>query len=122
MKKILFFLFLFARFTLQAQELFVYTEPASNMPKKSLGIRLGNMLMKENGLSKYEYHIVPELMWGANRNLMLHADPDPFEPRLDLRDDCRFRGMSFPDEVTQADCGSGGGKAAEELASWRGGF
>lgn len=74
MKKIYFFLFLFAAYGSQAQELFVYTEPASNMPKKSLGIRLSNMLMKEDGSNKYDYHLVPELMLGANKNLMLHAD------------------------------------------------
>ncbi len=74
MRRIFFFLFLFAAFGTQAQELFLYTEPASNMPKKSLGIRLGNMLMKENGSDKYDYHLIPELMVGANKNLMLHAD------------------------------------------------
>lgn len=74
MRRICFLLFLFATFFVQAQELFVYTEPASNMPKKSLGIRLGNMLMKEDGSNKYDYHLIPELMLGANKNLMLHAD------------------------------------------------
>ncbi len=74
MKKIFFLFILFAGIAAHAQELFVYTEPASNMPKKSLGIRLGNMLMKEDGSNKYEYHLIPELMLGANKNLMLHAD------------------------------------------------
>jgi hypothetical protein len=58
----------------QAQELFVYTEPASNMPLGSLGVRLANMLMDEKNSSHYEYHLVPELMWGVNKRLMLHAD------------------------------------------------
>ena len=30
-----------------AQELFVVTEPASNMPTGSIGLRLGQFLMKE---------------------------------------------------------------------------
>lgn len=74
MKKILFILFLYAANNLQAQELFVYTEPASNMPKQSLGARLSSMLMKEIGSNSYEYRTVPELMLGAGKNLMLHAD------------------------------------------------
>ena len=39
MKKIFIFFLLIAGKT-KAQELFVFTEPASNMPAKSLGIRL----------------------------------------------------------------------------------
>jgi hypothetical protein len=73
MKKI-WILFLLASFKTQAQELFVYTEPASNMPLGSLGIRMVNMLMDEKNSSSYEYHLVPELMWGVNKRLMLHAD------------------------------------------------
>ena len=73
MKKI-FFLFLLAGNATDAQELFVYTEPASNMPARSLGIRLGNMLMKEKGTDTYEYHLIPEIMVAANKKLMLHAD------------------------------------------------
>ncbi|CAN5742652.1 hypothetical protein BH10BAC2_BH10BAC2_45730 [soil metagenome] len=73
MKKI-WILFLFVSFKTQAQELFVYTEPASNMPFGSLGIRMANMLMDEKNSSSYEYHLVPELMWGVNKRLMLHAD------------------------------------------------
>ena len=56
-----------------AQELFVVTEPASNMPTGSIGARLAQSLMKEKFKSGYNYHLMPELMWGANKNLMLHA-------------------------------------------------
>jgi len=73
MKKIWIF-FLLVSFKTHAQELFVYTEPASNMPLGSLGVRLANMLMDEKGSNKYEYHLVPEVMWGVNKRLMLHAD------------------------------------------------
>lgn len=57
-----------------AQELFVYTEPASNMPAKSAGIRLSNWLMEENASGKVNYHFLPELMWGVNKKLMLHVE------------------------------------------------
>ena len=56
-----------------AQELFVVTEPASNMPTGSIGVRLAQSFMKEKFESGYNYHIMPEVMWGANKNLMLHA-------------------------------------------------
>ena len=56
-----------------AQELFVVTEPASNMPTGSIGLRLGQFLMKEKFKPGNNYHLMPEIMWGANKNLMLHA-------------------------------------------------
>lgn len=56
-----------------SQELFVFTEPASNMPSKSIGIRLGQSLLKEQIKSGYNYHMMPEIMWGVNKNLMVHA-------------------------------------------------
>jgi hypothetical protein len=56
-----------------AQELFVFTEPASNMPAKSFGVRTGNWLMRELN-DKVNYHLIPELMLGINKKLMLHAE------------------------------------------------
>lgn len=61
-------------FKTKAQELFAYTEPASNMPSKSVGIRLNNMLMKEESTNKTSYYLLPELMLAVNKNLMLHAE------------------------------------------------
>lgn len=59
-------------FQVDAQELFVMTEPASNMPTGSIGIRDGNhfVFKKTDG---YNYHNMPEVMWGVNKNWMLHA-------------------------------------------------
>lgn len=57
-----------------AQELFVFTEPASNMPAKSVGLRVSNMLMNTKASGKINYHLLPEVMWGVNKNLMLHAE------------------------------------------------
>jgi hypothetical protein len=72
MKKLI---LLFLIFTVQskAQELFVFTEPASNMPAGSLGLRVGQWIMKEQFKSGYNYHIMPELMYGINKNLMVHT-------------------------------------------------
>lgn len=58
----------------KAQELYVFTEPASNMPAKSMGIRLSNWLMDETAGNRINYHLIPELMWGVNKHLMLHAE------------------------------------------------
>jgi hypothetical protein len=58
----------------QAQELFVYTEPASNMAAKSIGIRLSNSLVKVTGTSTYNYHLIPEVMVGVSKNIMVHAE------------------------------------------------
>ena len=55
-----------------AQELFVMTEPASNMPANSIGIRDMNAFMFEKN-GKLNYHNMPELMWGVNKNWMVHA-------------------------------------------------
>lgn len=55
-----------------AQELFVYTEPASNMPSKSIGLRLMNTFMGNNDKT-INYHTMPELMVGLHKNLMIHA-------------------------------------------------
>lgn len=57
-----------------AQELFVYTEPASNMPTHSVGLRLNNWLMNETETGKLNYHFIPEAMWGVNKNLMVHLE------------------------------------------------
>ncbi len=68
------FLFFLSVFTLQmqSQELFVVTEPASNMPTGSVGVRMAQSLMKEQFKPGYNYHLMPEVMWGVNKNLMVH--------------------------------------------------
>lgn len=60
--------------SLNAQELFVFTEPASNMPSRSIGIRASNWLMYDKSNAHLNYQFIPELMWGANKNLMIHLD------------------------------------------------
>jgi hypothetical protein len=57
-----------------AQELFNYAEPASNMPTKSFGIRLTSNILDKKYLGQTTYQFLPELMWGINKNLMLHVE------------------------------------------------
>ena len=62
----------FLSFQIQAQELFVMTEPASNMPTASIGVRdMSLFAFKKTG--GYNYHNMPELMWGVNKDWMVHA-------------------------------------------------
>jgi hypothetical protein len=72
MKKLIFLITLIT-YQINAQELFVITEPASNMPAGSVGVRLANFLMKQTDNSGFNYHLMPEIMWGANKNWMLHT-------------------------------------------------
>ena len=55
-----------------AQVLFVFTEPASNMAAKSLGIRLNNALMKDEHTNTTGYYFTPELMAGISKKTMIH--------------------------------------------------
>jgi hypothetical protein len=57
-----------------AQELFIFTEPASNMASKSIGFRLNNFLMPDKSTLRTNYHLVPEIMLGVSKKVMVHAD------------------------------------------------
>jgi len=52
----------------------VYTEPASNMAAKSAGFRLNNYFMKEIHSDRISYHLIPEIMWGVSRKIMVHTE------------------------------------------------
>ena len=71
--KVLSFIILFSM-QVSAQELFVMTEPASNMPTGSIGARVSQSLLKEQLKSGYNYHVMPEIMYGFSKNLMVHAN------------------------------------------------
>ncbi len=71
--KIAFFISLIAIFPtgINGQELFVATEPASNMPKNSLRVRLSNEGVPESDLkSRTSFG----LMYGLSKDLMLNAN------------------------------------------------
>lgn len=53
-----------------AQELYVFTEPASNMPTKSIGVRITNEGILNAGKMN---RTIPEVMVGFNKNLMAHV-------------------------------------------------
>lgn len=56
--------------SVKSQELYVFSEPASNMPSKSIGVRLTS-----EGFFNPDFanRFIPELMIGFNKNFMIHA-------------------------------------------------
>ncbi len=56
------------------QELFVFTEPASNMAANSIGVRTNSYFMKDIDTKKLNYHLVPEIMIGVSKKVMIHLD------------------------------------------------
>ncbi|MBL7698172.1 MAG: hypothetical protein JNK79_08440 [Chitinophagaceae bacterium] len=58
-----------------AQELYVFTEPASNMPSKSVSIKLAAKLGEHEAPYKFMQRYTPELMFGLNKNWMVHFAP-----------------------------------------------
>ena len=56
-----------------SQELFVFTEPASNMATNNLGVRLMSSAMYKNDNSGINFHLMPELMYGINNKIMVHS-------------------------------------------------
>ena len=59
--------------TTSAQELFVMTEPASNVPAGSVGVRVGQSFLKNQFESGWMYNLSPEITWGINKNLMVRS-------------------------------------------------
>ena len=73
MRKIFILFLAFAFQKNYSQELFVVTDPASNVPANTLSVRLSQSLFKEEFVSGYNYHLMPEVTYGLNKNLMFRA-------------------------------------------------
>lgn len=59
-------------FPLRAQELYVFTEPASNMPAQSIGAKVSGKFAKERFSGNIVQRYTPEIMVGLNRKWMVH--------------------------------------------------
>lgn len=57
-----------------AQELYVSTEPASNMATGSIGIRFNSKLYEMKYKSGYTLRLDPEIMFGISRKIMIHLN------------------------------------------------
>ena len=71
--------------TAAAQELYVFSEPASNMPAHSLSAKLTYRSPVSKYNNDYRQRITPELMFGLNKNWMLHLSSsfsDFYTPQL----------------------------------------
>ena len=65
---------LFCWFAAGGQELYVYTEPASNMPSRSVSAKLSsNFIPKQDPNYRFMQRYTPEIMFGLNKNWMLHV-------------------------------------------------
>jgi len=56
-----------------AQELFPYTEPASNMPAKSISLKMSAMFGNGVHGNKVDQRYSPEVMFGLSKKWMMHA-------------------------------------------------
>ncbi len=66
-------LVVFCNGTALGQELYVFSEPASNMPARSIAAKLTSRFQKGYHSGSFEQRYAPEIMVGLNKNLMIHA-------------------------------------------------
>ena len=57
---------------LNAQELYVFTEPASNMPAHSLSAKYNGKFLENMHTGSFGQRHTPELMFGVSKKLMIH--------------------------------------------------
>ncbi len=74
MKKLLFLLLLYFAQQATAQELYVFSNPASNVPAASLTLKNGSMFNRSIHTDKIVQRHMPEVMLGLNKNLMVSAN------------------------------------------------
>ena len=73
MGKILFIITVFFFQKATSQELFLVSDPASNVPSNSLSVNVQQSLFKEKFETGYNYHLMPEATYGLNKNLMIRG-------------------------------------------------
>ena len=74
MKLLFVITFFLLSLSVRSQELFSQTEPASNRAVGSIGLRVDNSIMDETYTSKTNYHLIPEIMLGISKKLMVSGD------------------------------------------------
>jgi hypothetical protein len=73
MKKLTGIIVLFFVVKLEAQELYVFSEPASNMPAHSLSAKLtGHFVTNDKIYGRLSQRYMPEVMLGISKKLMVH--------------------------------------------------
>lgn len=72
MRKI-FVLAIFFAVKAKGQELYVYTEPASNMPAHSISLKLtDHFVTSDNIYNRFSHRLMPQVMFGINKKFMFH--------------------------------------------------
>ncbi|HRG94213.1 MAG TPA: hypothetical protein PLZ10_14750, partial [Chitinophagaceae bacterium] len=66
-------LLLFFVFRANAQELYVFTEPASNIPAHSISLKLtDHFVTSDNIYNRFSHRLMPQVMLGVSKKLMFH--------------------------------------------------
>lgn len=73
MKALLIINLLILTFSCTAQELYVFSEPASNRPAKSIALNLTARFPDNKNNSYFRNRYIPQVMVGLNKNLMINA-------------------------------------------------
>jgi hypothetical protein len=56
------------------QELYVFSEPASNMPAKSISVKLtDHFVTSDNIYGRFSHRFMPQVMFGISKKLMVHV-------------------------------------------------
>src|SRR6186997_55451 len=73
MKKILFYMFCLSVLPVHGQELFVFTEPASNMPAHSLSGKITDKVVTNDKIyNRFSHRLMPQVMFGFSKKVMIH--------------------------------------------------
>jgi hypothetical protein len=73
MRKIFYLFFILIVNKASAQELYVFSEPASNMPAHSMSVKLtDHFVTKDNIYNRFSHRVMPEIMFGISKKLMVH--------------------------------------------------
>ncbi len=74
MQRFITLIFFFCIFKTNAQELYVFTEPASNMPAHSISVKLtDHFVTSDNIYQRFSQRLMPQVMFGISKKLMVHA-------------------------------------------------
>jgi hypothetical protein len=84
---------LFLTIKAEAQELYVYSEPASNMPAHSISAKLtGHFVGSDNIYGRFSQRYMPEIMFGFSKKLMVHVSATFADMHTD---DFKFESISL---------------------------
>lgn len=84
-KYIVLLIFTVGIWQLQAQELYIFSEPASNMPAKAFGLKYAAKFLENQRSSKLEQRQALELQFGHTKKWMTHVGTtvsDMYSPRI----------------------------------------